>query len=94
MIRKCLAVILGLLVLVGSVAADSTTVKGLFRKFKDGTVTVEFQGKPQDFKVAEKVRLNRNIITADDAFKKFKDGDLIAILVENDKVVAVAKGKK
>jgi len=96
MLRKLFATVAVLFVSVGLAFADHTQVQGLFKKFENNKVTVEFQGKTQDFKVGEKVQYGKNQVAGKDAFTKFKSGDGILILVDKEKeeVFAVGKAKK
>ena len=97
------------LAIVGLVSAEADkaagkTVKGGFKAYKDGTLTINVKGKKgeadkaTDFKVADDFKVtvlsgaDKKDSTAKEAFGAAKEGTPVAVTSEGDKVTTVAVG--
>jgi len=93
MFRKFFAAAVALALVVGGLFADE--VKGVFKKYEDGKVTVEVDGKEKTYKVSTdaKVKFKDKEFALTDSFKRYKDGAKITLTVDKD-VVTAAKGER
>ncbi len=94
MFRKFFAALVAMMLVVGGLFADN--IMGVFKKFEDGKVTIEVDGKEKTYKVNAdaKVKVKDTEILLTDALKKWKDGQKGTFTVENDEVTKAKKGKK
>ena len=94
MFRKFFAVLVALALIAGGLFADE--IKGVFKKFDDGKVTVEVDGKAKTYKVSttakQKYKKEDTLVT--DILKNWKEGDKGTFTVDNEEVTKVAKEKK
>jgi hypothetical protein len=94
MVRKFFAALVALTLVVGGVFADD--IMGVFKKFEDGKVTIDVDGKEKTYKVNAdaKVKQKDTEILLTDALKKWKDGQKGTFTVEKEEVTKAKKGKK
>ena len=94
MFRKFFAVLVALTLVAGGLFADD--IKGVFKKFEDGKVTIEVDGKEKAYKVNAdaKVKQKDTEILLTDALKKWKDGQNGTFTVDKDEVTKAKKEKK
>ncbi len=92
MFRKFFAAFVALTLVVGGLFAEE--VKGVFKKFEDGKVTVSVDDKDKTFKSAEKFKGKKGEMPAADVFGKMKDGDKVTLTVEDNVVTKAKKDKK
>jgi D-lyxose ketol-isomerase len=93
MFRKFFAVLVALTLVVGGLFADDIT--GVFKKFEDGKVTVEVDGKEKSYKVNAdaKIKAGKKEILLTDAFKNWKADQKGTFVVEKDEVISAKKVK-
>jgi hypothetical protein len=96
MFRKFFAALAALTLVVGGLFADD--IVGVFKKFEDGKVTIDVDGKEKSYKVnAEaktKVGKDQKEVLLTDALKNWKDGQKGTFTVDKDEVTKAKKGKK
>jgi hypothetical protein len=88
MFRKFFAALVATTLVVGGLFAEE--VKGVFKKFEDGKVTVDVDGKEKTYKVSTdaKVKFKDKEFPLTDSFKRYKDGVKVTLTVEKDEVTA------
>jgi hypothetical protein len=93
MFRKFFAVLMALTMVVGGLFADD--ISGVFKKFEDGKVTIEADGKEKTYKVnAEaKIKAGQKELLLTDAFKNWKADQKGTFTVEKEEVVGAKKVK-
>jgi len=93
MIRKFVTAAAALMLLVGGLFADE--VKGVFKKFEGGKVTVEVDGKSVDYPVSAdaKIKFGEKEYPLVKAMERFKDGSKLTLTVEKGEVTG-AKGER
>lgn len=93
MFRKFFAALVAMTLVVGGLFADE--IKGVFKKFEDGKVTVEVDGKEKAYKVNAdaKVKVKDKEIALTDTFKAWKDGQKATFTVEKDEITKAKKEK-
>lgn len=98
MFRKVLALFVALGLAVGAFAADE--IKGIFKKYEDGKVTVSVEDKDKTFKVDEKATVKRKIkgeekdVKLVDIISKTKADSKVTLTVEKDLVIDFKQEKK
>lgn len=96
MFRKFFAAFVALTLVVGGLFADD--VMGIFKKFEDGKVTIDVDGKEKTYKVNAdakvKVGKDQKEVLLTEAFKNWKDGQKATFTVDKDEVTKAKKGKK
>jgi hypothetical protein len=98
MIRKFAAALVAVVIAVGAVFADE--VKGTFVKFADGTLTIKVDDKekeykiPADLKVKRKTKDGETEVLASELLGKAKEGRVITLTVDGEKVTDVKSSKK
>ena len=96
MIRKFFAALVALTLVVGGLFAKD--IQGVFKKFEDGKVTIEVDGKDQSFKVDEKATVKGKDgaeIKLTERLKAYKADAKVTLVVNDDNVVTGTKrGKK
>lgn len=100
MFRKCFAAVVASMLVVGGLFADD--IRGVFKKFEDGKVTVEVDGKEKtytvdpDASVKIKIKGEEKEFKLVDSFKRYKEGAKVTLTVKDDKVTAAKRegGKK
>lgn len=92
MFRKLLASVVASLLIVGGLFAEE--IKGVFKKFEDGKVTVEVDGKLAEYKVGDaKQKIKGKDVAISDVLPKVKADTKVIFTVENGMVVKVGKDK-
>lgn len=93
MFRKFVAVVAATLFVIGGLFAED--LKGVFKKFEDGKVTVEVDGKVKEYKVSPdaKFKLKQGEVPLTDVFKLMKEGAKGNFTVEDGVVVKVQAEK-
>ena len=86
MFRKFFAAVVALTLVVGGLFADD--IEGVFKKFEDGKVTIDVDGKEKTYKVNAdaKVKFKEKEFLLVDTFKRYKDGDKVTLTVEKEEV--------
>jgi len=101
MIRKFAAVLVALVIAVGSVFAAE--IKGTFVKFSDGTLTLKVDDREKEFKIPSDLKIkykdkngDEKEVLASERLGKAKEGRDVTLTVDGDKVtdVKLARGKK
>jgi hypothetical protein len=96
MFRKFFAVVIASMLVVGGLFAEE--VKGVFKKFADGKVTVEVDGKATDYKVSTdakvKVGKDNKEMLLTEIFGKWKEDTKGTFTVEKGEVTSAKKDKK
>ena len=84
MLRKCFAAVVALMLVVGGLFAEE--IKGVFKKFEDGKVTISVEEKDKTFTVDKeaKVKLKKEDVLLTDYLGKWKDGDKGTFTVDGD----------
>ncbi len=94
MFRKFVAVVAATLMAIGGLCAED--LKGVFKKYENGTATVEVDGKLKEYKVVRveaKIKYKKSEIPLTDVFKNIKEGAKGTFSVENGVIVKVQAGK-
>jgi hypothetical protein len=96
MLRKCFAAVIALMLAVGGLFAED--IKGIFKKFEDGKVTITVDEKDKTYTVSKdaKQKLKKKdteetLVT--EILGKWKEGDKGTFTVEKDEVTKVKKTK-
>jgi hypothetical protein len=91
MIRKFFAALVALTLVVGGLFAED--IKGVFKKFEDGKVTIDVDGKEKTYKVDENATMKikgkdgtEKEVKLVDSLKRAKDGSKGTFTVEKDVV--------
>ena len=97
MFRKFFAALVALTLVVGGLFAED--IKGVFKKFEDGKVTIAVDGKEKAYKVNAdaKVKFGKKEIPLVDVLKNeklWKDGANGTFTVEKDEVTVAKRDKK
>jgi hypothetical protein len=94
MLRKCFAALVALMLVVGGLFAEE--IKGIFKKFEDGKVTITVEEKDKTYTVDKdaKQKAKKDDILVSDYLGKLKDGDKVTLTVDGDKVTKAKKEKK
>ncbi|MCE9530441.1 MAG: hypothetical protein K8T89_04820 [Planctomycetes bacterium] len=93
MFRKFFTAVVALMFVVGGLFADE--IKGVFKKFEGGKVTVEVDGKATDFKVGDaKQKVKDKEVAISELLPKWKEGQKGTFTVEKGEVTNVKKDKK
>jgi hypothetical protein len=93
MYRKCFATVVAALLAVGGLFAED--IKGIFKKFEDGKVTITVDEKDVDYKVSPdaKQKYKKEEVLVVDVIKKLKAGDKGTYTVEDGSVVKYKRVK-
>jgi hypothetical protein len=93
MFRKFFAAVIAMMLVVGGLFADE--ISALFKKYDDGKITVEVDGKEKTYTVdkAAVYKGKAEIPVAEWAKTKAKDGAKITLTVEKDVVTSISKTK-
>jgi len=93
MFRKFFAAIVATMLVVGGLFADE--IAAVFKKFDDGKITVEIDGKEKTFKVDEKAvyKGKKDVPVAEWAKSKKAADAKITLTVEKDVVTSITKTK-
>lgn len=95
MFRKFFAAFVALALVAGGLFAED--IKGVFKKFEDGKVTIDVDGKEKTYKVDENATIKIKIKDMEkefklvDSLKRYKDGTKATFTVTNDTVTAVKR---
>lgn len=94
MYRKFIAVVVALIFAVGGLLADE--IKGVFKKFADGKVTITVDDKDKEYTVDKdaKVKVKKEEILLTEALAKWKEGQKGTFTVEKDVVTNAKKEKR
>jgi len=93
MFRKFFTAVVASMFVVGGLFADE--IKGVFKKFEGGKVTVEVDGKATDYKVGDaKIKIKDKEVALTEMVGKYKDGDKVTVTVEKGEVTKISKEKK
>ncbi len=92
MFRKFFAAVVATVLVVGGLFAEE--IKGVFKKFEDGKVTVMVDDKEKSFKVDPdaKVKYKDKEFPLTKAMERWKDGMKVTLTVDKD-VVTAGKGE-
>ncbi len=93
MVRKLVALSLLLVLAVGSAFAEE--IMGVFKKYDDGKVTVTVGDKDKTYKVSTtaEIKTKKGAFPLTKAFEKMKEGSKVTLVVENDEVTGLKRGK-
>jgi hypothetical protein len=93
MVRKFCAAVVALMLAVGGLFAED--IKGIFKKFEDGKLTITVDDKDKEFKVDKDAmqKQKKKDVLVSDVLKNFKEGDKGIFTVEDNKVTKVKKNK-
>jgi len=92
MFRKFFAAVVALMLVVGGLFADE--IVAIFKKYDDGKITVEVDGKEKTYKVdKDAVYKGKKERPVADWAAKAKDGTKITLTVEKDVVKSITKTK-
>ncbi|MCE9530440.1 MAG: hypothetical protein K8T89_04815 [Planctomycetes bacterium] len=93
MFRKFFTAVVALVFVAGGLFADE--IKGVFKKFEGGKVTVEVDGKTNEYKVGDaKVKIRDKEVAISEALGKWKEGDKGTFTVEKGEVTKIARSRK
>jgi hypothetical protein len=94
MFRKFFAAVVALMLVVGGLFADE--ISAIFKKFDEGKITVEVDGKEMTYKVAKDAMYKgkTDLPVADWAKTKAKVDAKYTLTVEKDVVTSITKAKK
>ncbi len=96
MFRKFFAAVVALALVAGGLFAEE--IKGVFKKFEDGKVTVSVDDKDKTYKVDKdakvKVGKDQTEVSLTEAFGKWKEGQKGTFTVKDDVVTNAKKDRK
>jgi hypothetical protein len=94
MFRKFFAAIVAATLVVGGLFADD--IKGVFKKYEDGKVTISVDDKEKTYKVDKEAKVKRKNedILLTDALAKWKEGQKGTFTVKDETVTSAKKEKK
>ena len=93
MFRKFFAAVVASMLVVGGLFADE--IKGVFKKYDDGKVTISVDEKEKTYKVDKdaKVKVKKEDVLLTEALGKWKEGQKATFTVEKDVVTGAKKTK-
>ena len=94
MFRKFFAAVVASMLVVGGLFADE--IKGVFKKYDDGKVTISVDEKEKTYKVDKdaKVKVKKDDVLLTEALSKWKEGQKATFTVDKDVVTGAKKEKK
>jgi hypothetical protein len=94
MLRKCFAAVVAVMLVVGGLFAEE--IKGVFKKFEDGKVTITVDDKDKTYTVDKeaKVKVKKEEKLLTEVFGAWKEGQKATFTVDGDKVTSAKKEKK
>jgi hypothetical protein len=96
MFRKCFAALVALTLVAGGLFAEE--IKGVFKKFEDGKVTISVDDQEKSYKVDKdakvKVGKDQTEVNLTEALGKWKEGQSGTFTVKDDVVTSAKKDRK
>lgn len=99
MFRKFFAVAVAAMLFVGGLFAEE--IKGVFKKFEDGKITITVDDKDKTYKVDGDAKFKFKNKDGDekevllvDSLKRYKEGAKVTVTVKDDVVTAVKRERK
>ena len=94
MFRKFLAAFVAMTLMVGGLFAEE--IKGVFKKYEDGKVTISVDDKEKTYKVDKdaKVKIKKKEVPLTDVLSKWKAGQNGLFTVDGDTLSAAKHTKK